>query len=194
MKGLRFQAGSKLAAEVIGRLFQFAFIYLAQRALGPSGYGVVTYGLAVGVVLAPATDLGMQLIITRDIAGDQNTAPQLAGLGLTLKLWLALAVVGLLIPISLLRPDGSIFATFILGLAVIGSSFSEYFGYVFRGLRRVELDAALTVLLRLGVFAFGVVALVLVASVNSVAVAYLAGNGLVALLGYVWLRRRFFAP
>ena len=194
MKGLRFQAGSKLAAEVIGRLFQFAFIYLAQRALGPSGYGVVTYGLAVGVVLAPATDLGMQLIITRDIAGDQNIAPQLAGIGLTLKLLLALAVVGLLIPISLLRPDGSIFATFILGLAVIGSSFSEYFGYVFRGLRRVELDAALTVLLRLGVFAFGVVALVLVASVNSVAVAYLAGNGLVALLGYVWLRRRFFMP
>ena len=118
MKGLRFQAGSKLAAEVIGRLFQFAFIYLAQRALGPAGYGVVTYGLAVGVVLAPATDLGMQLIITRDIAGDQNTAPQLAGIGLTLKLLLALAVVGLLIPISLLRPSGEILATFILGLVI----------------------------------------------------------------------------
>ncbi len=194
MKGLRFQAGSKLAAEVVGRLFQFALIYAAQRALGPAGYGVVTYGLAIGVVLAPATDLGLQLIITREIAGDQNTAPQLAGIGLTLKLLLALVVIGALIPISLLRPDGAILATFILGLAVISSSFAEYFGYVFRGLRRVELDAALTVLLRLGVFAFGVVALLWSASVNSVAVAYLAGNGLVALLGYVWLRRRFFAP
>ena len=194
MKGLRFQAGSKLAAEVVGRLFQFALIYAAQRVLGPAGYGVVTYGLAVGVVLAPATDLGMQLIITREIAGAKNTAPQLAGIGLTLKLLLALGVVGALAPISLLRPDNAILATFVLGLAVIGASFAEYFGYVFRGLRRVELDAALTVLLRLGVFAFGVVALWWSASVTSVAVAYLAGNGLVALLGYVWLRRRFFAP
>ena len=52
LKGLRFQVSSKLAAEVIGRLLQFAFIYAAQRILGPADYGVVTYGLAVGYVLA----------------------------------------------------------------------------------------------------------------------------------------------
>ena len=54
LKGLRFQASSKLIAEVIGRLLQFAFIYAAQRILGPANYGIVTLGLAVGVVLAVA--------------------------------------------------------------------------------------------------------------------------------------------
>ncbi len=194
LKGLRFQASSKLAAEVIGRLLQFALIYAAQRLLGPANYGIITYGLAAGVVLAPATDLGMQLIITREIARDTQTASRLAGLGLALKLILTLCAIALLLPISLLRPVEAAFATFILGLAVIGASFAEYFGYVFRGLRRVELDAALTLLLRLFVFAFGFAALLFRPSVNGVAVAYLIGNCLVALLGYLWLRRRFFIP
>jgi O-antigen/teichoic acid export membrane protein len=194
LKGLRFQAGSKLAAEVIGRLLQFALIYAAQRLLGPANYGLITYGLAVGLVLAPVTDLGMQLIITREIARDGQAAPRLAGLGLTLKLILTLGVVGLLLPISLQRPADAVFATFILGLAVIAASFAEYFGYVFRGLQRVELDAALTLLLRVLVFACGLTALLLVVSVNSLASAYLLGNLLAALLGYLWLRHRFFIP
>jgi O-antigen/teichoic acid export membrane protein len=194
LKGLRFQASSKLIAEMIGRLLQFALIYAAQRILGPANYGIITYGLAVGVVLAPLTDLGMQLIVTREIARDERAAPHLAGIGLTLKLILILCAVGLLLPISLLRPQDAAIATFVLGLAVIGASFAEYFGYVFRGLRRVELDAALTLLLRLLVFAFGVTALLLRVSVNSVAVAYLLGNTLAALAGYIWLRQRFFTP
>ena len=194
LKGLRFQASSKLAAEVIGRLLQFAFIYAAQRALGPANYGVVTYGLAVGVVLAPATDLGMQLIVTREIARDESAAARLAGIGLSLKLIFALCAVGLLLPISLQRPTAEVFATFLLGLSVIAASFAEYFGYVFRGVQRVELDAALTLAQRLLVFAFGMAVLLLIASVNGVAIAYGLSGALAALLGYRWLRRRFFTP
>ena len=107
---------------------------------------------------------------------------------------LALCAVGLLLPISLQRPADASLATFILGLSVIATSFAEYFGYVFRGLRRVELDAALTLLQRLLVFAFGFVAVLLLASVNGVAVAYWLGGTLAAALGYLWLRHRFFKP
>jgi O-antigen/teichoic acid export membrane protein len=64
----------------------------------------------------------------------------------------------------------------------------------FRGLQRVELGAALTLLPRLFVFAFDFAALLLRSSVNSIASAYLIGNCLAALLGYIWLRRRFFKP
>lgn len=194
LKGLRFQAGSKLSAEIVGRLFQFALIYAAQRILGPADYGVITYGLAVGVVLAPVTDLGMQLIITREVARAERIAPRVSGIGLALKLLLTLGAMAVLVPISLQRPDATAFATFVFGLAVISASFAEYFGFIFRGLRRVELDAVLTLLLRLGVFACGVAALLLRPSVNSVALAYLIGSGLAAVLGYVWLRRRFFRP
>ena len=104
MKGLRFQAGSKLSAEIIGRLFQFALIYAAQRILGPADYGVITYGLAVGVVLAPATDLGMQLIITREVARAERIAPRVSGIGLALKLLLTVGAVVVLVPHQLTAP------------------------------------------------------------------------------------------
>src|SRR5512143_2818350 len=113
LKGLRFQASSKLGAEVIGRLLQFAFIYAAQRILGPANYGIITYGLAVGVVLAPVTDLGMQLMVTREVARDEQAATRLAGTGLSLKLILAVCALGLLLPISLQRPVDAALATFI---------------------------------------------------------------------------------
>jgi O-antigen/teichoic acid export membrane protein len=194
MRGLRFQAGSKLGAEIVGRLFQFVLIYAVQRILGPADYGILTYGLAVGVVLAPVTDLGMQLIITREVARAERLAPRVSGIGLALKLLLTIGAAAVLLPISLQRPAGTAFATFALGMAVIGASFAEYFGYIFRGLRRVELDALLTLLLRLSVFAFGFGALLLRPGVNGVSLAYLIGSGLAAVLGYAWLCRRFFKP
>jgi len=128
------------------------------------------------------------------VAHAERIAPRASGIGLMLKLLLTLGAVAVLVPISLQRPDQTAFATFALGLAVIGASFAEYFGYIFRGLRRVELDAVLTLLLRLFVFAFGVAALLLRPGVNSIAVAYLIGSGLAAVLGYAWLRKRFFKP
>jgi O-antigen/teichoic acid export membrane protein len=194
MKGLRFQAGSKLSAEIVGRLFQFALIYAAQRILGPANYGVITYGLTVGAVLAPATDFGLQLIITREVARAGRITPPLSGAGLAIKLLLTTGAVGALLLISGSRPASATLATFMLGLAVIGASYAEYFGYVWRGLRRVELDAALTLLLRLLVFACGGIALLLHPSVNGVAAAYLLGSTITAWLGYIWLRRRFFKP
>ena len=189
LKGLRFQASSKLAAEVGGRLLQFALIYAAQRVLGPANYGIVTYGLSAGAVLAPATDLGMQLIVTREMARRGRVAPLLASVGLALKLILTLCAAAILLPISLQRPAEAALATFLLGLAVIAASFAEYFGYVFRGLQRVELDAALTLLLRVLISALGFAALLWLASVNSLSAAYLLGGTLTALIGFLWLRR-----
>ncbi len=189
LKGLRFQAGSKLAAEVLGRLLQFALVYAAQRVLGPANYGVVTYGLSVGIVLAPATDLGMQLIVTREMARRGRVAPRLASVGLALKLILMLGAAAILLPISGQRPAETAVATTLLALSVIAASFAEYFGYVFRGLQRVELDAALTLLLRVLISALGLAALVWFASVNSLSAAYWLGGTLTALLGFFWLRR-----
>ena len=195
LKGLRFQASSKLAAEVIGRLLQFALIYAAQRLLGPANYGIITYGLAVGVVLAPVTDLGMQLIVTREIARDGQAAPRLAGLGLALKLILTLGAVGLLLPISLLRPARC-------GLRHVHSGAGRHrllllqntsvtYSAVCSASNSMRLSRCCCVCWCLPSASLRCCCAV---SVNSVAVAYLLGNLLAALLGYLWLRRRFFMP
>ena len=187
-------AGIKLGAELVGRVLQFALIYVAQRQLGPAGFGQLTYALALGVVLAPLTDLGLQLTMTQQIASAPDRAQAISGVGLSVKLALAAAACLVMAAASQTRPDGVQLETFMLGCAVIVGSFGEFFGYTFRGLQRVELDAALTLSTRVLTVAIGLWLLGAGLGLAGVALAYLAGSAAGAVGGWLWLRHRFFTP
>lgn len=193
-RGLRYGVGTKLAAEGVGRALQFWLIYSAQRALGPATYGEFTYALAIGIVLAPLTDLGIQLIVTREMARDPARVAQVAGTGLMLKILLACAIAGAIAVASLTRQPDVRLATFMIGVALILGSFGEFFGYALRGLQRVDHEALLTFLARGITVALGLSALGLGLGLNGLAAAYAVGGGLSAILGYVWVRTHFFSP
>ena len=194
LAGVARGAGIKLGAELVGRVLQFALIYVAQRQLGPAGFGQLTYTLALGVVLAPLTDLGVQLTMTQQIARTPNQAQAITGVGLSVKLALAAATCLMMTAISQTRPDGVQLATFMLGLAMIIGSFGEFFGYTFRGLQRIELDAALTLLTRALTVVVGLWLLGAGRGLTGIALAYLAGSTAGAVGGWLWLRHRFFTP
>ena len=187
-------AGIKLAAELVGRALQFALIYVAQRQLGPAGFGQLTYALALGVVLGPVTDLGVQLTMTQQVARAPHRADALTGVGLSLKLALATGACLVMVAASLTRPDGVRVATFMLGFAMIVGSFGEFFGYTFRGLQRIDLDAALTLLTRVPTVAVGLCLLGAGFGLVGIALAYLVGSVAGAAGGWLWLRHRFFTP
>ncbi len=187
-------AGIKLGAELIGRALQFALIYAAQRQLGPVGFGQLIYALALGVVLAPLTDLGVQLTTTQQIARAPHRAPAIVGVGLSLKLALAAGACLVMGAASQTRPDGVQASTFMLGLAMIIGSFGEFFGYTFRGLQRIELDAALSLLTRTLTVVVGFWLLGAGFGLEGIALAYLAGSVAGAAGGWLWLRHRFFTP
>jgi len=189
---LKLNAGRKLVAEVTGRALQFWLAYQAQIALGPATYGHFTYALAVGFLLAQLADLGVQLIVTREIARDETQAARVAGAGLALKIALAVLASGLSIAVSLARAPAIQAATLALGLAMIFNSFVEFFGYAFRGLQRVEYEAGLALLMRASIAMLGIWALSSGLGLMGLAAVYLAGSGAAAALGYVWLDRRFF--
>ena len=194
VRRLRFNAGSKLSAEIIGRALQFLLAYLAQRSLGPAGYGDFTYALSVGIVLSPLTDLGMQLIVTREIARNPAQADRLTGTGLILKLALAALAGLILIAIGLARPIELQIATIVLGLALIFNSFVEFFGYALRGLQRVEFDAAFTLVLRLLTVGLGLGALSLNLGLGGLIAAYFISGLTTAVISYLILSHRFFRP
>ena len=186
-------AGVKLGEELVGRALQFALINVAQRQLGPAAFGQLTFALALGVVLAPLTDLGVQLTMTQQIARAPHRAQAITGIGLSLKLALAAAACVVLAVASQTRPDEVQAATFTLGLAMIIGSFGEFFGYTFRGLQRVELDAALTLLTRVLTVVVGLWLLGAGLGLVGLALAYLAGSLAGATGGWLWLHR-FFTP
>jgi O-antigen/teichoic acid export membrane protein len=186
-RGLAFQAGAKLAAEAAGRLVHFGFIYAAQLSLGPAVYGHMTYALALGLVAAPVTDLGLQLHVARDLAGSTAHGRRTLATALGLKLALALLVAPALAVLSLSRPPGIRIATFVLALAMLSQSFVELYAYAFRGLLRAEMDASLMLLLRAATAAAGVGALAAGFGIGGVALAYLAAAAATATVAASWL-------
>ena len=83
---IRRNAAIKLASELIGRLALFALVLFAARRLGEAGFGLYNYALALGFVLAQLTDLGMQLVLTREIAAGTGDALVTAALRLKIAL------------------------------------------------------------------------------------------------------------
>jgi O-antigen/teichoic acid export membrane protein len=187
-------AAIKLGSEILGRALQFGLVYVAQRQLGPAAFGQLIYALALGTVLAPLTDLGVQLTMTQQIAGTPSEARTISGAGLSLKLVLGVGACLVMAAASQTRPEEVRLATFGLGLAMIAGSFGEFFGHTFRGLQRVETDAALTLLTRVVTATLGLWLLAAGAGLAGVALAYLTGGVAGAISGWWWLRRRFFTP
>ena len=119
---IRRNAAIKLASELIGRLALFALVLFAARRLGEAGFGLYNYALALGFVLAQLTDLGMQLVLTREIAAGTGDALVTAALRLKIALSAVVAAV-LWFVIGGQTVDRG--AVFLLGLLPLLQSFPE---------------------------------------------------------------------
>ncbi len=135
----------KLICELIGRGLQFSLAYAAQRTLGQASYGQFSYAFSIGYLLAVFTDFGLQLIVTREVA---HGIWPLARTGLLIKLGLAGLALVTLIGIAITRPIDQRSTMLILGIALMLNTFTEYCGYVLRGLQRVMEEALLLLTLR----------------------------------------------
>jgi len=188
-------ATAKLAAELIGRAAQFGFTILAARRLAEADFGAYAYGLALGFVLAQGTDLGLQLIVTREVARNEAAAPRTVGIALGLKLALSVPVLALLAGLSLARPAaatrGPILA---LGASMLLFSYVEFFGYVFRGRQQLIDEALLISLARACPAVLGAGLILAGGGLAGLAWVTLAATAGAALLAYGRLRARGVVP
>jgi O-antigen/teichoic acid export membrane protein len=186
---LSVNTGVKFATEIVGRGLMFLLVYLAQRRLGPAMYGEFTYAIALGFVVMPLIDFGLQLIVAREVARDETHAARIIGTGLTLRLVFALAGLGAVAAVSATRPLTVQAAALTIGVACVATSFAELFGYALRGFQRLQDEAVLLLSVRVLTVAIGVWALVAGAGLGGLAAAYVLGGAAGALLGYAWLAR-----
>ena len=184
---IRHNALVKLTSELIGRLALFALVLLAARRLGEAGFGLYNYALALGFVLAQLTDLGMQLVLTREIAAGTR-GDGLVSAALRLKVALSAVVTAALWLMVAGQPVAR-GAVFLLSLLPLLQSFPEFVGYVFRGRQNLTVEAWLLAGARLVLAGAGVVALWLWPTLLALAVSQAVVGLLFALIGLVWLRR-----
>lgn len=158
----------KLASELVGRAATFGLSLYVANVLGQRAFGAYNYGLALGFVLAQIADMGLQLLVARDVAMGGRAARPLVSRALRLKLWLSLPTLALLILLRNDRPEPEQLALLLLGWGMLAQTFLEFSAYVYRGQQRIVDEVWLLTGARLLTAALAVLAL-------------WAGGGLVAL-------------
>ncbi len=167
----------KLSSELVGRGAWFVLNLWAARRLGESGFGLYSYGYALGFVLVQIADLGLQVTIAREVAVAGKQAWAAVSAALRLKLFLSLPVLALLAVFSIGRPAPVQASILLLGAALLVHTFLEFAAYIFRGEQRLEKEAGLLAGARLLAAALGGVALGLGGGLLWLALSLLVAEG-----------------
>lgn len=133
-----------LFANIIVGIFAFTLNIIIARFLGDINFGKYSFALAFTGMFAIFSNIGLGLVITRDIAKDKSQ--------LNNYFWNALILEGVLSIICFILIFCSInikkdisydtkFIVYIIGLAVIIDSFSILFKSVFRAFENMEYEA-----------------------------------------------------
>ncbi len=183
-----------LAAGVflIRLLSMIANLYVA-RELGPSDFGVLSFGLELGLILSACANLGLDDLIVREVARQAEGAASLLGDALVLKnlAWPLGALAAIVL--FLFNPGRG----WLLALMVAYSLLYSYllvFCAVFRGLERMQFQTLLMTGQMLLVAAGSILAVWLTRNVNVAALSYLLSAVLAVVAGYVLLNKKGIRP
>jgi O-antigen/teichoic acid export membrane protein len=173
-------ASAKLASELVARAASFGLVLLAARQLGEVDFGRYNYALALGFVLAQLADLGLQMLVAREIAVLGRAAGPLVRAALRLKLLLSLPVLILLWLLAAGSPAPTRAAIILLGLMMLAQTYLEFAAYIFRGQQLLLVEARLLLAARLLMALLGTAVLLaggglaLLATTNLLSVVLLA--------------------
>ena len=180
-------------AQFVAQLLALVISIVLARTLGVDAYGIFVFGFAFPNWFLILVDLGLDSVITIDVAADHSRAPDyLTSVGLVrlpllvgtlLALWVA-------IQFALSDPTARL-VTFILGMSTVISQASQMFPSIFRAFERLEYVAVLSVLAQ-AITAVAVVALLLAGyALIPVSIVYLAVSILIMAISMVLCYRRF---
>jgi O-antigen/teichoic acid export membrane protein len=123
--------------------FGFFFTMYVARYLGAEGYGVLSFAIGFTAMFGILTDMGLQTLMSRQVARDKTVAQKyVANVG-TLKILLNSLTFGLIaLVVSFLDyPSETTHIVYLVALSVVFNSFSHMFNGVFRGHERMEYIA-----------------------------------------------------
>ncbi len=183
------RAALKLTGEGAARGVAFLVTLWLARALGEASFGFYSYALAAGFVIAQVADLGIQVLITREVAVADRRAAPLVLKGLRLKGLLCVAALGLVLGLATTHTRGVGVVVIALGVAMILVTFVDYAAHVFRGRGEMGQEVRLTAGYVLTMAAAVTVALLLGGKLLAVSIASAMAAAAVAMVALWRLRR-----
>lgn len=192
---LLVNSGSVFVGEALTRLATFFIAIIIARAFGPVALGQYGFAVAIASVLLLVPDLGLHMLMVRELA----TEPQrLRGVfwdihWLKLLLLAGVVIFAALFGQSVIRDGGRRLLLYVLVVKIALQTFSQAYMAVFKAFEQMHFIAFQQFANAFLVLAWAATALAFHASVGMVVLALVAGQALETWLGWR-IARRVFTP
>ncbi len=165
-------------ALVLQKVISFAYFTLLARNLGPENLGKYYLAISFTTIFAVIIDIGLNNVLTREVARERQETETYLGNILTIKIPLALiSLVGVTVIINLLGYDALVRdLVYLSAIAMILDSFTTTFFALARGFHNLKYESIGAVIFQLVVMTLGLFALYSGMSLRWIMLAIVAGS------------------
>lgn len=188
--------GVQVGGEVVSKIASLAFYVVMARVLEPAGFGAFTFALSLALLLTVFADLGIDTILTREIARSRDRVHRLFWNAIAIRMAGGMAAIAVGLTIVYLGGYGqqTRLAVGLLIVAVLLELFAKTLHGAFRGYEDMAPIALGLILQRIFTAVAGVAAILAGAGVALVALIYLVGAALALIYCALALVRRHERP
>jgi len=181
------------AGELGSRVFRAFIIIYAARVLGAAEYGVFSYVMALAGFFTLFSDIGVNPLLTREVAKKPDEAPYYFASTFWIKIALLVftAILVIFVAPYFSRIEA---AKAILPFAALLICFDGLRGLTtafFRGKEKMELEALVIAATNVTITVFGFIILYFSASAKTLTITYVLSAGAGTLLGVIILKEQF---
>jgi O-antigen/teichoic acid export membrane protein len=183
----------KVLGEGCARLVFFLFIIYTARKLGDSDFGKYSYAVTFTGMFLILTDLGLNTLLIRDVAGDRAKLKKYVSHLTPLKFALSIIAFGAMVFLAgrMHGEPEKIRLIQLLGLFTVATTFLEFGFAIFSAVEQMQYEAFLKTTHRLLIAGFGIGALVLGYGLWGLVFGLLAGSLLSMILSWLTLIYKF---
>ena len=180
-------------AQVASRLIRAAIIIYAARILGAEGYGVFSYALGLVGFFSIFADVGINSILTREAAQNQEKRSDYFATAFWIKLILLTLTSTLVISLAphFSKIEAAITLIPIIVFLSIFDGIRELTIAFVRAAVKMELEALIIILTNITITVIGFIALFYSPTVKTFALAYVGSAGIGTLISIAILKKEF---
>ena len=188
----KFNLRFKTIGEVAARISALLIYAAGARLLGTDGFGLFSLAFSYASLSSVLIDSGTLNILTRNLARDRSSAPELIRTITTYKFIVApFAIAFIWVLVHFVDDSGQMGSLVIItGLVAVATSFTEHLYAILSGLERMDVEAVVKVINRVGAFVFAVSVFYLHRSVGGFTLGMAIGLWTGVAIGLFWLNKK----
>lgn len=180
-------------SQVGSRFFRAVIIIYAARVLGAAEYGVFAYVLAFAGFFTLFSDIGINAILTRDVASHPEQKDKYFSTSFWLKIILLLisAILVIFAAPHFSKIEKAVVLFPLMALIVFFDGLREFANAFLKGLEKMEWEAIIVITMNVVIMATGLIILNISPTSKSLIFAYIASACFSALLAIVIIKKQF---